>query len=232
MLITAYSSFWKCQKSLSSIILRSFIPLVFISNFITSAPKIKKKGKKYCYTCISCSYPIDIATISHWTSYKMLLSIQYNCWSLRCSCSIACWRCSNYIFILDLTPGCNGLGRGNWKSRWGSFKFWNLVPLISRILQNNSLIGHWDMLLSLLSTFKHDLMVNILHKLSVKLQWDGCEMIMFNDKSTFAAQVMVWCCQAASHHLSQCWPRMLLLYNTRAPSQYKDRLIYVWRFPC
>ena len=28
---------------------------------------------------------------------------QFNCWSLRCSWSIAWRRCSNYIFILDLT---------------------------------------------------------------------------------------------------------------------------------
>ena len=26
---------------------------------------------------------------------------------------VACWRCSNYIFILDLTPGFIGLGTGN-----------------------------------------------------------------------------------------------------------------------
>ena len=31
-----------------------------------------------------------------------------NCRSLRCSWSIACRRCSNYIFILDLTPGFIG----------------------------------------------------------------------------------------------------------------------------
>ena len=30
-------------------------------------------------------------------------------WSLRCSWSIACRGCSNYIFILDFTPGFNGL---------------------------------------------------------------------------------------------------------------------------
>ena len=30
-----------------------------------------------------------------------------------------------------------------------------------------------------------------------------------------------------------CWLRTSLLsYNIWAPSQYKDRLIYVWRFPC
>ena len=31
--------------------------------------------------------------------------------------SIACWRCSNYIFILDLTPGFIGLGKDNCKTR-------------------------------------------------------------------------------------------------------------------
>ena len=38
------------------------------------------------------------------------------CW-LRCSWSIACGRCSNYIFILDLTPDGNGLGKNNCKTR-------------------------------------------------------------------------------------------------------------------
>ena len=43
-------------------------------------------------------------------SYKLHLSRQWNCWSLRCCCwSIACRRCSNYIFILDLTLGFNRL---------------------------------------------------------------------------------------------------------------------------
>ena len=39
-----------------------------------------------------------------------------NCWSLRCRWSIACRRCSNYIFIIDLTPGFNGLGKDNCKT--------------------------------------------------------------------------------------------------------------------
>ena len=34
-------------------------------------------------------------------------------------------------------------------------------------------------------------------------------------------------CSAPSHYLTQCW---LIAY--RAPSQCKDRLIYIWRFPC
>ena len=53
-----------------------------------------------------------------------------NCWSLRCSWSNACRRCSNYIFILHLTLGFNILRKDNCKPRWETFKFWDLVQLI------------------------------------------------------------------------------------------------------
>ena len=49
------------------------------------------------------------------------------------SCSIACQRCSNYIFILDLTPGFNRLYRDNCKTWRKTLKFWDLVPLILEI---------------------------------------------------------------------------------------------------
>ena len=62
--------------------------------------------------------------------YKMHLSRQLNCWSLRCSWGITCWRCSNYIFILALTPGFNILHKDNCKPRREAFKFWDLVHLI------------------------------------------------------------------------------------------------------
>ena len=35
-----------------------------------------------------------------------------------------------YIFILDLTPGFNGLSKDNCKKRWETFKFQDLVCLI------------------------------------------------------------------------------------------------------
>ena len=35
----------------------------------------------------------------------------------------ACRRCSNYIFILDLTPGFNALGKDNCKMRREIFEF-------------------------------------------------------------------------------------------------------------
>ena len=39
--------------------------------------------------------------------YEMHFNRQLNGWSFRCSWSIACRRCTNYIFILHLTPGFN-----------------------------------------------------------------------------------------------------------------------------
>ena len=42
---------------------------------------------------------------------------------------------SNYIFILDLTPGVNGLDKDNCKTRRETFKFWDLLWLILEILQ-------------------------------------------------------------------------------------------------
>ena len=66
--------------------------------------------------------------------YKMHFSRQLNCWSLRCIWSIACRRCSNYIFILDLTPAFNGLGKDNDKMRQETFKFRDLVHLILETL--------------------------------------------------------------------------------------------------
>ena len=41
---------------------------------------------------------------------------------------IPCQCCSNYIFILNLIPGFNGLGRDNCKTRWQTFKCWDHVP--------------------------------------------------------------------------------------------------------
>ena len=64
---------------------------------------------------------------------KLHLSKQYNCWSLRYSRSITCRRCSNYIFILDLTPGFIGLGNDNCKMRQETFKFLDLVCLFSDV---------------------------------------------------------------------------------------------------
>ena len=58
---------------------------------------------------------------------------QSNCWSLRCSWSIACRRCSNYIFILNLIHSFSRLGKDTCKTRRETCKFWDLVRLIFEI---------------------------------------------------------------------------------------------------
>ena len=65
--------------------------------------------------------------------YKPHSSRPCNCWSLRCSWSIACRCCSNYIFILDWTLGFNGLGKGNCSTRRETFNFLNCVRLILQV---------------------------------------------------------------------------------------------------
>ena len=51
-------------------------------------------------------------------------------YSRFCSWSTTCRRCSNYIFILDLTPRFNGLDKDNCNTRRESFKFWDLMCLL------------------------------------------------------------------------------------------------------
>ena len=58
--------------------------------------------------------------------------------------SFARRRCSNYIFILDLTPGFNGLSKDNCKMRWEIFKFWHLMRLISEVWRYIVLFGSTD----------------------------------------------------------------------------------------
>ena len=63
----------------------------------------------------------------------MHLCRRINRWSLRCSWSIAWRRCSNYIFIPNLTHGFNSLGKDSCKTRQETFKFWDSVRLILEI---------------------------------------------------------------------------------------------------
>ena len=47
--------------------------------------------------------------------------------------SIACRRCSNYIFILGLSHSLNWLGKDNCKTRWETCKFGDLLCLILEV---------------------------------------------------------------------------------------------------
>ena len=65
--------------------------------------------------------------------YKMHLSRQYNCWSLRCSWSIACRRCSYYIFMLRLTLQA-AIDCAKTTARWDE-KYLGFVDLVHLILE-------------------------------------------------------------------------------------------------
>ena len=54
---------------------------------------------------------------------------------MACRLDNACRRCSNYIFILDLTHGFIGLGKYNCKTRREAFKFGDLARLILEVLR-------------------------------------------------------------------------------------------------
>ena len=62
----------------------------------------------------------------------------HSCTDLPLSADVAkiksgCRCCSNYIFILDLTPGFNIMHKDNCKTRWETFKLEDLVRLILEI---------------------------------------------------------------------------------------------------
>ena len=63
--------------------------------------------------------------------------------------SIESGCCSNYIFMLALTPGFNELGKENCKTRRETFKFWDLMKLILEVWQSfwlahtAFLVGYW-----------------------------------------------------------------------------------------
>ena len=67
---------------------------------------------------------------------------------LRCNWRIACQHCSNYIFILNLTPGFNGLSEDNCSRIQETFKLWDLVWLILEVLWylQNSKDTQWVLL--------------------------------------------------------------------------------------
>ena len=111
---------------------------------------------------MSCNSNVQATKLPLSLKYKSHLSRQLNCWSLRCRWSIACRRCSNYIFILDLTPGFNGLGKDNCKTTWEWFKFWDLVHLILEILRYISLaLNCWHII-------SYDLLIS-------SIQWHSSE---------------------------------------------------------
>ena len=55
----------------------------------------------------------------------------------------------------------------------------------------------------------------------IALRWTSLD---HNDDKSTLVQVMAWCHQAASHYLSQCWPRSLSPYGVIRPQWVKQAL--------
>ena len=114
---------WKCLHEMSPRFMASLPDMEYYS---IHKIIISVDGKYSLLFPISHTIPSNL-----W--YKRCLSRQWNCWSLRCRWSSTCQHCSKYIFILDLTPGFNGLDKDNCKTRWETFKFGDLVHRILEI---------------------------------------------------------------------------------------------------
>ena len=126
-----YINIWGvlCQKQLSKAGTSNYIPYILWDVITCPCPWLLLLAQQSaCY-----SFRVDV--IPRDTHYRQTSNIskQYNCWSLRSTWSIACRCCSNYIFILDLTSSFSGLGRDNYITRWETFKFWDLVPLVIEV---------------------------------------------------------------------------------------------------
>ena len=50
-----------------------------------------------------------------------------------------------------------------------------------------------------------------------------------DDQSTLV-QVMAWCRQAASHYLSQCWPRSMLPYGVSWPQRVFNNIVWLYHW--
>ena len=89
---------------------------------------------------------------------------QYTCWSLRCSWSIACRRCSNYIFILDLDLASMDWTKTTVRRDKNLCKFCNLVRLLLEILRY-SFVQHDRELMYRCAKLEYRKISNIRHTL-------------------------------------------------------------------
>ena len=103
--------------------------------------KAPQHATKFCWwqNTLLCVYIIwqymRAICFTYYQTFNIICTLVGNktVWSLRCSWSIACRHCSNYIFIFNLTPGFNGLGKDNCKTWRETFQFWDFVHLIIQV---------------------------------------------------------------------------------------------------
>ena len=102
------------------------LPLTNIS------PSLSSSNIRHVLTCSE--LPLDgcYKRVGSWFIFMEYISTMMNYYQFVSWPVIlmACRRCSNYIFILNLTPGFNGLGKDNCKTRQETFMFWDWMGLI------------------------------------------------------------------------------------------------------
>ena len=96
----------------------------------------------YVCVCVLSTRPVDFVVVKSCIMFPGVVCVSYRKTSNisrtfvgnkivdHCSWNIACRRCSNYIFILDLTFGFKGFGKDSHKTVREYFKCWDLVRLI------------------------------------------------------------------------------------------------------
>ena len=80
---------------------------------ITSSDDLTALWKYWTYTDLEQSQYRETCKIRRTLVYDKIVAYS----NVYVSWISAWWRCSNYIFILDLTHGFNGLGKDNCKTR-------------------------------------------------------------------------------------------------------------------
>ena len=168
----------------------------------------------------------------------MHLSLLWNCWSIRCRWSIACWHCSNYMSILDLTPGFNGLGKDNGKMRWETFN--NLrylskneiqIMQVHTITQYKLLAGHlccffeqYSILKQIMYTQTH-LCIAIYNSVSVCLKHYVLRMY----KLLMHIYIYIYQQMALKHTTQQNRKtRGTIVLNTPICVYHNSRLVHCW----
>ena len=112
-------------------------------------------------------------------------------------------------FILDLTPGFNGLGKGNCQTRWEILFGGGLGATYIRDLTVLFFLPYSSAMLH-----RHQEGHMFTH------MWPG-DAAWWHSSGSTLAQVMAWCRQATSHYLSQCWPSSTSSYGITRPQWVK-----------
>ena len=117
----------------------------------------------------------------------MRLRRQWNCWSLRCSWRIPCQRCSNYIFILDLTPDFNILHKDNCETRWKTFMLFIWCILSKRFDGTWYVSSNHTEIITIVTHFGHTGSVTSLTSIKLWPQYLSLKL-----------------CQLINHYTSKC----------------------------